>query len=170
MDFNDIALPRPRPTHLGNMAWTAIAVLLAACSPGGAGEAAAPAGEMPGIAAGKWRISVSVDGKDSGFPMTKCSPETPIDDLLITGLPGNGSNCAERSFTENGATSWTLHSVCNFIPTGGRKADAAVTIDTRVSSDLKTRYQVESRQVMSKPMNGVSQQTIVQTGERLGDC
>jgi hypothetical protein len=43
-------------------------------------------------------------------------------------------------------------------------------LDTRVTSDLKSYYQAESKQVMSLPMNGVSQQTIFQKAERIGDC
>jgi hypothetical protein len=170
MDFNDIALPWPRPTDLGSSALVVIAVLLAACSEG-SGPGATPAGEpMPNVAAGKWRISATVDGKGGEMSMDMCKPETAIDDVLITGLPGNGRNCKDRTLTKDNNASWRLHSVCNFVATGDRKADTVVTIDTHVTGDLKTRYHVESRQLMSAPMNGVTQQVIGQTGERIGDC
>jgi hypothetical protein len=168
MKLSCIGLGQCRPADQARIASVAICLLMAGCSPG---EGAVTAGaEMPKTVAGKWRMTVSVDGGGGGMPMTRCDPETPIDDLLFIGLPGNGRNCTERTFEQTSATSWSLHSVCSFVPTGGRKADVAVKIDTRVSGDLKTRYQLESKQVMSAPMNGVSQQTIVQIGERIGDC
>jgi hypothetical protein len=156
--------------HLRMPAAAAIAMLLAGCSPGDTAGVSAPAQDLPRVVAGKWRITVMVDGKGGEFPADMCTKETSIDDLFISGLPGNGRNCRERSFEKQGATSWKLHSVCNFIRTGDRQADTVVTIDTRVTSDLKSYYQAESRQVMSQPMNGVSQQTIFQKAERLGDC
>ena len=155
---------------LGMVASAAIATLLAGCSPGDGSGAPAPTEEMPKVVAGKWRITVMVDGKGGEFPADMCQPATSIDDLLMSGLPGNGSNCKERTFEQQSASSWKLHSVCNFIRTGDRKADTAVTIDTRVTGNLKTYYQAESRQVMSQPMNGVTQQTIFQKAERIGAC
>lgn len=154
---------------LGLAASLAVMAVLAACSPG-EDPAAAALPDMPKVAAGKWRITVMVDGTDGGFPADMCRPETAIDDLFISGLPGNGKNCKERTMEAQGATQWKLHSVCNFIRTGDRSADTIVTIDTRVTSDLKSYYQAESKQVMSQPMNGVSQQTIFQKAERIGDC
>jgi len=156
--------------HTGKLVLAALAVCLAGCSQGEAGSAAAPAEEMPKVVAGKWRISATVDGKGGEMSMDMCKPETPIDGVLMTGLPGNGRNCKERTFTKDSETAWRMHSVCNFVATGDRKADTVVTIDTQVTGDLKTRYHVESRQVMSAPMNGVMQQVIGQTGERIGDC
>ena len=156
--------------HASKIVVVVLAAWLAGCSQGEGGNAGAPADEMPKTVAGKWRITVTVDGKGGEMSMDTCSPETLIDDLLTTGLPGNGSNCEDRTLTKNSETSWNMHSACHFIATGGRKADTLVTIDTRVTGNLKTRYQVESRQKMSAPMNGVTQQVIVQTGERIGDC
>jgi hypothetical protein len=157
-----------KPNCVSRLVVAALAAALAGCGQPDAGTAAGET--MPTVVAGKWRMKISVDGRGDGMPMDKCDPETPIDDLLFIGLPGNGSNCADRTLTQNSETSWSLHSVCNFIATGGRKADTLVTIDTKVTGNLKTRYQLESRQKMSAPMNGVTQQVIVQTGERIGDC
>ena len=154
--------------RVGKFVVAAFAASLAGC--GQADVASETGAKMPSVVAGKWRMTITVDGKGDGIPMTKCDPETPIDDLLFIGLPGNGKNCKDRTLTQDSETSWSLHSVCNFIPTGGRKADAVVTIDTKVKGNLKTHYQLESRQKMSAPMNGVTQQVIVQTGERVGDC
>jgi hypothetical protein len=39
-----------------------------------------------------------------------------------------------------------------------------------VSSDLRSFYRAESKQVMSQPMNGVHRQTILQMAERISDC
>lgn len=156
--------------HTGKLVLASLAVWLAGCSQSEAGSDAAKAEEMPAVVAGKWRISATVDGKGGEMSMDMCKPETAIDDLLITGLPGNGRNCKDRTLTKDNDVSWRLHSVCSFAPTGGRQADAEVTIDTHVTGDLKTRYHVESRQLMSAPMNGVTQQVIGQTGERIGDC
>lgn len=157
-----------KPEYVSKFVVAGLVAALAGCGQPDAGTAAGET--MPSVVAGKWRMKISVDGSGDGIPMDKCDPETPIDGLLFIGLPSNGSNCQERTLTQNSETSWSLHAVCNFIPTGGRRADAVVTIDTKVTGNLTTRYQLESRQKMSAPMNGVTQQVIVQTGERLGDC
>jgi hypothetical protein len=170
MELDRARLRQARAACLGIGASAAIAALLAGCSPGDASGASAPAEDMPSVVAGKWRITVMVDGKGGEMSSDMCRKETSIDDLLISGLPGNGRNCKDRSLEQQGATSWKLHSACNFARTGDREADTIVTIDTRVTTDLKSYYQAESRQVMSQPMNGVTQQTIFQKAERIGDC
>jgi hypothetical protein len=159
---------RARAACGGVSVLAAALVLSAGCTPEGA--SAPSLADMPKVAAGKWRVTIMVDGKGGEFSSDLCESEKTIDDLLITGLPGNGSNCKDRTFEQVSATSWALHSACNFAGTGDRKAETVVTIDTRVSGDLKSHYQAESKQVMSQPMNGVSQQTILQKAERVGDC
>lgn len=147
----------------------AAVLMVASCSAGDA-PGASLSETMPKVVAGKWRVTIMVDGDTSGMASNFCRPETAIDDIMMSGLAGNGRNCAERTFEQASETVWQLHSVCNFMGTGDRKADTVVTIDTRVSGDLTSHYQAESKQVFSKPMNGVSQQTILQKAERVGDC
>ncbi len=144
-------------------------VMAAACSAGDA-PGASLTEVMPKVVAGKWRVTIMVDGKGGEMSSNFCRPETAIDDIMMSGLPGNGRNCEERTFEQASETSWQLHSVCNFMGTGDRNADTVVTIDTHVSGNLTSHYQAESKQVFSKPMSGVSQQTILQKAERVGDC
>ena len=131
----------------------------AAVAPVNAMTASLPA-NMPVAPSGRWSYVHAINGLQV-YSEERCrvSEDTLAEIAMINTPPAIG--CA-RSFIEKGET-WEMHMACG----GG---DKAITVDTTITGDFATGYNVEATRVSAPGVDVFTSQKMTLKAERLGDC
>jgi hypothetical protein len=135
----------------------------------GPAEAAAPAPaaeidlkDMEGPAPGKWKLVTSMSGTAMP-PIEVCYEKMTIADMQDA-QKQSGVTCSEQRYFRQGADIM-MHAKCS------SSGNMTTTMDTRMTGDLKTAYQMEMKMVMEPaPAPGMGEQTMKVEATRLGDC
>ena len=123
---------------------------------------AIPAELADGPKPGKWRMTTVIASMPKPITMDVCLPKTSFKEMQ-TAQQQSGVKCSEQTMTRQGADN-VGHAVCEH--PGGK-----MTVDSRFSGDLNTRYTTESKTIMDPaPTPAIKEMTMKITAERLGDC
>lgn len=140
---------------------------LAGCD--GAADASTPAinamtaslpANMPVAPAGRWTYVHEIDGAPA-YSEERCrmSEDTLAEIAMLNTPPATGCS---RSIAEKGGK-WTMHMACG----GG---DKSITVDTVVTGDFATRYDVKAVRISAPGVDFFTSQKITLKAERLGEC
>lgn len=136
-----------------------------------AAPAAAPAAAAPtieGPAAGKWRITASMEGRNVPPTETCYVTRTSLAEAQKMQQDA-GITCSEQNYHREGEV-FIGHSVCTSTSAVTGKP-MTTTTDIRVTGDFNTKYVMDTIMKMDPPpVAGMGERKMSITAERLGDC
>lgn len=116
--------------------------------------------QLPGPAAGKWKIEATMDGRV--IPATEiCYTDAT---LAVMAQTPEGTTCSDQTVDRDSGL-LKIHMVCN--TSDGR----TTTMDSTITGDLGTAYTNDMQMKFSPPVQpGVDSMHMIATATRLGDC